>query len=102
MRAQSTRRRPSASLIVSLVALFVALGDSGHAATLANVIIGRTNHATATTGIAARLPHQVLALTNTGSGTAASFTVGPGAQPFTVGSSPLGRNANAALTGGSP
>jgi len=82
MNAQvARRRRPSAAMIVSLVALFVALSDSGNAATIVNLVLGKTNHATRPTGIAAPTKGPVLAVTNTGTGAAGSFTVKRGAQP---------------------
>jgi len=95
MHAYPARRRPSLATVVSFLALFVALSDSGAAATVRNFVLGKTNGSTRTTGIAAPTRGPVLAMTNTGAGTAGSFTVRAGAQPFTVNSPTLVKNLNA-------
>ena len=103
MHAQPARRRPSASLVISVIALFVALSGPGRAASLSQIILGKTNHATRTTGIAGNLANQVLALTNTGTGPAASFTTSTRTPPFAVNSSIEVRNLNASsIAGHSP
>jgi hypothetical protein len=81
------RRRPSAALVVSMLALFAALSGWGYAAT-SNFVLGKTNRAKKTTGIASSAKHApALAVTNTGGGAAGSFTVKAGVTPFTVSSS---------------
>jgi hypothetical protein len=100
MHAQPARRRPSAALIVSLLALFVALSGSGRAATIENIVLGKTNTSTKTTGLASSTRTPVLAVTDTGAGVAASFTVKAGAQPFTVNSTTKVRKLNADLLDG--
>jgi hypothetical protein len=100
MNAQRSRRRPSGPLIISLVALFVALGGTSHAASLAYIILGHTNAASRLTTIRARLTTPVLAVTNTGRGTAANFAAASDAPPFTVDSTTQVANLNASLLDG--
>ena len=101
MNVQSaSRRRPSAALVVSLVALFVALSDSGNAARIVNVVLGKTNTATRPTGISAPTRRPVLAVTNTGRGAAGSFTVKNNAPPFIVNSTTRVKKLNADLLDG--
>jgi hypothetical protein len=94
------RRRPSAALVVSMLALFVALSGWGYAAT-GTFVLGKTNRAKKTTGLASttkRAP--AFAVTNTGGATAASFSVKPGVTPFTVNSSVKVAKLNADLLDG--
>jgi len=93
-------RRPSGAMIVALAALFVALSDSGTAATFQNFLLGKTNRPTRPTGIAASLRGPVFALANTGAGVSASFNVKAGAQPFTVNSATKVQKLNADLLDG--
>lgn len=86
-RSALFRLRPSASLVVSLTALFVALSGWGYAATGGNLILGQANKADKTTRLTSRAQHgPTLALKNTGGQAAASFSVKAGVAPFSVGS----------------
>jgi hypothetical protein len=81
------RRRPFVSLVVSLLALFVASSGWGYAATGGSFILGKTNRTSRTTGLAAGVKRgPALAVTNTGGGRAANFTVKAGVPPFAVNS----------------
>jgi hypothetical protein len=80
-------RRPSVSLVVSLLALFVASSGWGYAATGGSFVLGKTNRTPRPTGLAAGVKRgPALAVTNTGGGTAANFTVKAGVPPFAVSS----------------
>ena len=85
--SRTPRRRPSAALLIALLALFFSLTGWGNAAAVKNLVLGRTNRAKQTTGLASASPHSPgLAVTNTRGGTAASFSVRTGVTPFTVNS----------------
>ena len=74
-------------LVVSLLALFLALGGWGYAATGASVVLGKTNRSPRTTGLASGVKRApTLAVTNTGGAIAASFFTRPGIAPFRVNS----------------
>src|SRR3954454_9577369 len=74
MRLRPSARRPSASLVISLLALFLALTGWGYAATGGRLILGRSNTAGRTTTLRAR------------KGPAASFKVKRETTPFMVSS----------------
>ena len=59
--------------VVSLLALSVALGGTTYAATGGNFILGQSNTASSTTGLSAGTTGPALRVTNTSTGTAASF-----------------------------
>lgn len=93
--------RPSVSLVVSLLALFVALGGWGYAATGGSLVLGKTSRSPRTTGLASGAKHApTLAVTNTGGGTAASFNARAGVPPFKVNSSAPVAKLNADLLDG--
>ena len=60
----SSDRRPSAPLVISLIALFVSLGGAGYAATGGNFILGQPNTASNTTSLTAPVANQALKLRN--------------------------------------
>ena len=94
-------RRPSASLVISLIALFVSLSGWGYAATGGNLGLGRANTADRTTRLtsgAQRGP--AFALKNTGGQAAASFSVRSGVAPFSVGSAVKVAKLNADMLDG--
>src|SRR5215218_7767707 len=102
MVARSFGRRPSASLVVSLIALFFALGGWGYAATGGSFILGKGNSAGNTTGLSSGAKKgPALALRNTGGKPAASFTVKSGVAPFTVNSAAKVARLNADTLDGS-
>ena len=77
-------RKPSPSMIVSLLALFVALGGAGYAATGGNFILGKANSATSQTGLTSSNAGKALNVTqqSTGAGaTALGLTVPSGKPP---------------------
>ena len=74
MRLGRFARRPSASLVISLLALFLALTGWGYAATGGRLILGHSNTAGKTTTLKAK------------KGPAASFKVKRGTAPFKVSS----------------
>jgi hypothetical protein len=95
------RRLPSLSLVVSLLALFVALGGWGYAATGGSLILGRQNSAAGTTRLSSNSKRgPSLAVKNTGGQPAASFSVRNGVAPFSVGSATKVARLNAALLDG--
>src|SRR5438128_5365218 len=101
MLNRALRRRPSPSMAVSLVALFVSLGGAGYAATGGNFILGQANTAGKTSGLGSGVTTgPTLAVKNTGGKPAASFTGGTGAAPFTVNSGTKVANLNADLLDG--
>jgi hypothetical protein len=82
-------RKPSAATVIATVALFVALGGVGVAATGDNFIIGQSNTATTNTSLSAPVAGgNALQLTNTDTSNAAStalgLTVASNHAPFTV------------------
>jgi hypothetical protein len=84
-------RKPSPAMIVALFALFVALGGVGVAATGGNFILGQSNSAGNTTGLAAPVAGgKALQVTNTNTttgSTALGLNVASGHAPFTINSS---------------
>ncbi len=90
--------RPSPSLVISLVSLFVALAGTGYAATGGTFILGRSNTATTPSSLSAPIDGKALQLTNTSTGGSASalgLNVAPGHAPFTVNSATRVGNLNA-------
>ena len=84
--------KPSPSMIVALVALFVALSGVGVAANGGNFILGHTNSATLNTALTAPVAGgKTLQVTNNNTTNAASTALGlnvaAGHAPFTVNSS---------------
>jgi hypothetical protein len=95
------RRRPSAALVVSLLALLLSLSGWGYAATGGNLILGSENGARGTTRLDSDARHgPTLALKNTGGQAAASFSVKSGRAPFSVGSTTKVTRLNADLLDG--
>ena len=83
-------RKLSPALVISIIALFVALGGAGMAATGGNFILGKANSATSTTSLSAPIGGKALQVSNlsTASGaTALGLTAVPGHAPLTVNSS---------------
>jgi len=91
------RYRPSPSMGVALVALFVALGGSAYAATGGNFVLGSSNAANKTTGLTGSpATGAALSVTNsTAKQPAAAFTVQGRTAPFTVSSKGKVANLNA-------
>jgi hypothetical protein len=83
--------------VVSLLALFVALGGTTYAATGGNFILGKSNSAGSTTSLSAPIAGKALQLTNTSTGTGATalgLNVASGHPPFTVNSGTRVANLN--------
>jgi hypothetical protein len=96
-------RRPSASLVISTIALFVSLGGAGYAATGGNFILGQTNTATTPSVLAAPINAKTLRLRNMDTGADASalgLEVASGHPPFTVNSNTRVPQLNADLLDG--
>jgi hypothetical protein len=80
-------KRPSASLVISCLALFIALGGTTYAATGGNFILGRANSAGAQTALSAPIANKALQVTNTSTAAGASgigITVGTNKAPLAV------------------
>jgi len=93
-------RKPSAATMIATVALFVALGGAGMAATGGTFILGHSNSATANTSLSAPVAGgKTLQLTNSDTSnpgsTALGLTVGSNHAPFTVNSGVKVANLNA-------
>jgi hypothetical protein len=98
-------RKPSPSMIVALVALFVALGGAGVAANGGNFILGHSNSASKGTVLSAPVAGgKALQVTNANTSNAASTALGlnvaSGHAPFTVNSGVKVANLNADLLDG--
>src|SRR5437016_4421778 len=79
--------RPAPATVISIAALFVALGGVGYAATGGSFLLGKPNSADATSGLSSNVATgPTLDVANTGGKPAANFTGGSGAVPFTVNS----------------
>jgi hypothetical protein len=81
------KHRPSPALFVGLLALFVALGGVGVAATGDNFILGHSNSASSRTDLTANIANRALGLTNTSTGSGASalaLNVASGHPPLVV------------------
>ena len=82
------RKRPSPSMGVALVALFVALGGTTYAATGGNFILGTANTAGSSSALSSGVTTgPTLNVTNTGGRSAARFTTNAGITPFSVSNS---------------
>jgi FlaG/FlaF family flagellin (archaellin) len=89
--------------VVSLAALFVALGGTTYAATGGNFILGHSNSASSKTSLAAPISDKALQVTNSSTGTGATalgLKVATGHPPFTVNSDTEVPNLNAAKLDG--
>lgn len=96
---------PHPATAIALVALFVALGGVGMAATGDNFLLGKSNSATSSTSLVAPIAGgKALQLTNTDTtrdgSTALGLSVGSGHPPFTVNSKKRVTNLNADLLDG--
>jgi hypothetical protein len=83
--SSSTRRLPSPATVISLLALFVALGGPAAAANGAAFILGQANSATAPTRLTSSVASApALTITDTGGKPAARFVTDAGVAPFLV------------------
>src|SRR5688500_11020114 len=90
-------RRPSPSMAVALLALFVALGGVGYSATGQSFILGQATTASTPSTLTAPVAGKALEVTNTSTNVAATalgLTVGAGRPPLTVNSSARVTNLN--------
>jgi len=99
------RHRPTPATIIATVALFVALGGAGMAATGDNFILGKQNSSATATSLSAPVAGgKTLQLSNTDTTTAGStalgLTVGAGHPPFSLNSRQQVPNLNADLLDG--
>ncbi len=79
-------RRPSPSLVISFIALFVALGGTTYAATGGNFILGAANTAGKTTSLRSSVTTgAAFVARNSGGKPAAKFVANMGAAPLSVG-----------------
>jgi hypothetical protein len=90
MSRRASRRGPSPAIVISIVALFIALSGTAYAATGGNFILGKANSATS-----------VSSLSNT-AGTALSLSSKAGTPPLSVNSTVQVPKLNASLLGGNP
>jgi len=85
-----SRRRPSPSLVISIAALFVALGGTTYAATGGNFLLGKPNSATSATALTSNNAGEALSVTQQSAAagaTALGLNVPSNRAPFTVNSS---------------
>jgi hypothetical protein len=94
MRGDLGGRRLTPSLVISMLALFVALSGWGYAATGGTFRLGKTNTAGKTTTLKAK-KGPALSLRSNNRKPAASFNVKTGVAPFTVSNGTKVRNLNA-------
>jgi hypothetical protein len=88
--------RPSPALVISVVALFVALGGVGMSATGDNFILGKPNSADQTTALSSTATTgPALQVSNNANKPAARFITNAGVTPFTVDRSIKVANLNA-------
>jgi hypothetical protein len=93
---QLFKRAPSPSLVISCLALFIALGSVGYAATGGNFILGQGNSAANTTGLSSSVATgPTLNVANGGGKSAARFATSAGVAPFGVTSDTRVLNLNA-------
>lgn len=97
-------RKPTPALVISIIALFVALGGVGWTATGGNFILGNANTASSTSSLSAPINGDALRISNTNTSSLATglrLTVAPGHAPIRV-SSGAGKapNLNADLLDG--
>ncbi|TMJ97529.1 MAG: hypothetical protein E6G67_02615 [Actinobacteria bacterium] len=96
MFARLRGRRPSPSLVLSSLALFVALSGWGYAATGGNFILGHPNTAGNTSGLSSNVTTgPTLALANTGGKPAARFSANAGIAPLAISNGTKIANLNA-------
>jgi hypothetical protein len=91
-------RKPTPALVISFIALFVALGGAGMAATGGSFILGKANTATSTTALSAAIGGKALQVSNTSTAagaTALGLTAAPGHAPFAVNTSTKVANLSA-------
>ena len=89
-------RKPSPAMLVALLALFVALGGVGVAATGGNFILGQSNSASSKSTLSAGINDKALVVTNNNAGanaTALGLNVAAGRPPMIISSS-AGKAAN--------
>src|SRR4026207_1510432 len=82
-------RRPSPAIVISLLALFIALGGAGYSATGGNFILGRANSASSQTTLVAPFNGSSLVISNSATfvnATALRLSVATGRAPLTVNS----------------
>jgi len=92
------RRRPSPAMVVSLIALFVALSGTTYAATGGNFILGQTNTATSPTNLTANSTGRILQLIQQNTSAGASglgINVPAGKPPISTNSTTKVVNLNA-------
>jgi len=98
MRRNPRFGRPSASLAISLLALFVSLGGASYAATGGNFVLGQSNTATTASTLTANVSGKALTLKNTSTAagaTALNLNVAAGRPPFMTSSAVKVANLNA-------
>lgn len=104
MRKRALRRpKFTPSLVLSALALFVALGGTSLAATGGALILGQSNDATITTSLSAKVGGAALQVSNTKTkpgSTGLALNVAAGHPPFTTTSTGLVPNLNADLFDG--
>jgi hypothetical protein len=89
-------RKPSPAMVVALLALFVALGGVGVAATGGNFILGQSNGAGNTTSLSSGVTSgATLSITNTGGKPAGRFSSNSGVPPLAVNNGTRIPNLNA-------
>jgi hypothetical protein len=91
---KAIRHRLSPATVIALIALFVALGGVGVAASGGNFILGQSNSATSQTGLAANTSAAALAVTNN-VGTPLKLNAPAGVAPFAVNNGTKVANLNA-------
>ncbi|MEO6351424.1 MAG: hypothetical protein ABIP53_12300, partial [Candidatus Limnocylindrales bacterium] len=101
MLLRISRCTPSPAAVISLLALFVALGGTAYAATGGTFILGQKNSANVVTTLKSTSSSAVtLSVINTGGKPAAKFTANDGVAPFQVTSGAMVPNLNADMLDG--
>src|SRR5678816_2849207 len=96
-------KRPSPAIVISLMALFIALGGAGYSATGGNFILGRSNSASSQTALVAPFNGPSLTIQNNATfvaATALRLLVDPNRAPLVVNSRTKVANLNADLLDG--
>ena len=96
-------RRPSPAIVISLMALFIALGGAGYSATGGNFILGRSNSASSQTALVAPFNGPSVTIQNNATfvaATALRLLVAPERAPLIVNSRTKVTNLNADLLDG--
>src|SRR5262245_56629203 len=89
-------RKRSPAVLVAITALFVALGGVGVAATGGTFILGHSNSANKTSGLASGVTTgPTLLVENSGGKPAARFNTGSGVEPFVLNNGTKVANLNA-------